>query len=601
VALFPKCGFQVLLTHGVVVAGSRLDGVLELAVPEDIPRAQRVELFFRSKAWVGYGSGNHRSVMRRDLFVSPVRTDLPANLPLAQGTYRFPFQLDIPSWLPPGFAGPDCAIEHVIEARLDVDWAIDPTTRAEPVVVMLSREGYRAPAVVRSPDGFHGELVVEVSLASKVVAQGEPVSGTIALRSGRDARFDAVLVSYASVATMRMAQKDRRRGKSVTARIPAERLRGGDGVPFVIPADASIPPTFHNGFIDHDVVLHVSVEIPWASDPSFEFPLEVLSPRSTVHGDQFAVPVGSERLQQISAAMAGATGLREGRAPVLAEGAVGPVEVRVADGPRQGHLGIDVDVTYPDVELGIVFRPLGMLDGFRGSPLLPEGLQAGYLLRIEPPSGRAGLAERALASFIAALTDDLDGAVELRLSDHHLGMHFALVDDEPSRMVAVALFARDKARAIADAIAKLPFPAAVESSRRAWEATAREHSAVLVPTGPSLHRLVFASRVVGGEERVFGAAIRTTWDGEDPSTRVDVDLGGAPLPKDACAEIANESVRLRGVLAVFPAIQVLQSDRVTLERPGFTLDPRSLLPGIELFLSWVIEARGERRAVQAYR
>jgi len=34
---------------------------------------------------------------------------------------------------------------------------------------------------------------------------------------------------------------------------------------------------------------------------------------------------------------------------------------------------------------------------------------------------------------------------------------------------------------------------------------------------------------------------------------------------------------------------------------SFTPDPRSLFPGIELFLSWVLESRGERRAVQAYR
>jgi hypothetical protein len=180
-------------------------------------------------------------------------------------------------------------------------------------------------------------------------------------------------------------------------------------------------------------------------------------------------------------------------------------------------------------------------------------------------------------------------------------MHFPLVDDEPAQMAGFALFARNKAEAIAEAIAQLPFPTAVESSRPAWEATAREQSAVLVPTGPSLHRLFFASRVLGGEERVLGAAIRTRWDEEGPSTRVDVDLTGAPLPKDACAEIAGASERLRGVLAVFPKMHALQSDHVALERPGFTHDPRSLLPGIELFLSWVLESRGERRAEHAYR
>jgi hypothetical protein len=40
---------------------------------------------------------------------------------------------------------------------------------------------------------------------------------------------------------------------------------------------------------------------------------------------------------------------------------------------------------------------------------------------------------------------------------------------------------------------------------------------------------------------------------------------------------------------------------VTLERSDWSADPRALLPAIETFLWWVLEARGERRADAPYR
>lgn len=600
-ALFPKCSFQVLVPGGVIVAGNTLDGILELTVPEEIPRAERVVLVFRSNAWVGYGSGKSRNVVRRGLLELPVQLELPDGVPLARGTHRYPFQLDIPAWLPPRYKGPDCAIEHTLEARLDVEWAIDPVTRTTPEVVLPPAEAHREPAVVRSPDGFHESLMLEVALASKVVAQGEPLTGTVALRSGHEARFDAVLVSCTSLAIMSMGRADRRQGDASTVRIPAERLRSGESVPFVIPPQAAMPPTFSNGYIDHDVVLQVSVDIPWAFDPSFQFPIALLPEGSTIHGSETSIAVGGERLRQIAAAMAEATGLAEGVRPALVEGPVGPVDVRIADAGRAGRLGIDVSFHYPDVELGIVFRRFGVLDGFRDSALLPEGLRADHLLRFEPEGRREKVDEEALAPFVSALLDDLGSATRVRVTDYHLALHVALPDDDVQRMVDVARFARDKAEAIGKAIERLPFPTALAASSPAWKATAREHGALVVPTGPSIHRLVFAYRLLGGEEREFDAAIRTTWDGEEPATRVDLHLGAAPLPKAAYAEVEKDSDRLRHVRAVFPQMQAWQSDRVSLERPGFTADPRRLIEGIELFLAWVLEARGERRAVQAYR
>jgi hypothetical protein len=171
-------------------------------------------------------------------------------------------------------------------------------------------------------------------------------------------------------------------------------------------------------------------------------------------------------------------------------------------------------------------------------------------------------------------------------------------------MVEIARSAHAKAKTIADAIAKLPFPESAASARPAWEAIAAEQSAFLVPTGPSLHRLSFRARVLGGEERVIGASFRTVWTKEGPQTHADVDLRAAPLPKEAWAELVAETPteRMRAVRVWFPEAHPLERGLgVTLERHEFTPDPRVLLPAIEAFLWWVLDVRGERRADVPYR
>jgi len=40
---------------------------------------------------------------------------------------------------------------------------------------------------------------------------------------------------------------------------------------------------------------------------------------------------------------------------------------------------------------------------------------------------------------------------------------------------------------------------------------------------------------------------------------------------------------------------------VTLERPGFTEDPRAITAALDAVLAWTLDARGERRADSPYR
>jgi hypothetical protein len=602
-ALFPDCSFKIMIPGGVFVPGTKVHGTLVVEAPQPVPRAERVDMVLRSFAWAGYGSGKSRSVDRRTMFDAPLHVELKAE-PLAAGRHEFPFTMDIPAWLPPGYIGNDCGIVHEIIMRLDVDWAVDPVAKLVPVIAMLPREGTRKGLTTRSPAGFHEAIVLEVTLASSVILHDEPLIGQVALRGGHDARFDAVELLLAGNARIAMGRGDRRRGGGSMIRIPAEALRGGEAVPFQFPPNQHFPASFRSSFIDHDVVLTVSADIPWASDPSFDLLLDVMPVGSTVAGDTSSSIVGGERLRRIAAAMAQSSGLREGRAPILVEGSVaGPVTVQLSDAPRSGGLGLDVDISFPDVELGIAFRPLGVLEGFRTSPLLSAPLADRYLLRCTPGDARSPVPDEALTAFVGVLLAEAAGADEVRFSDHHLGIHIPIPNDELPRMVDIARAAQAKAKRVAAAIAELPFPSSLSAARPAWEATAAEQNAFLVPTGPSLHGLTFRARVLTGEERIMTASLRTRWTKDGPTVHVDVDLRNAPLPKAAWAELDSDrpSERLRAVRALFPTSHALGQNGATLEHPAWARDPRELLAAIETFFGWVLDARGERRTEQPYR
>lgn len=604
--IFPDCTFRVLLPHGVMWTGTRVDGTLEVVVPETIPRAEHLDLRYTVSAWAGYGSGKNRSVVNRTMFHAPLEVALPDRT-LPAGTHRYPFRIDVPDWLPPPYSGNDCGVEHVIDTHLEVAWAIDPKLVLNPAVVMAPRQAVRTPFTARTPPGFHESIVLEATLASSTIAKDEPLGGQIALRGGHDARFDAVTLTLMDVTTLRIGRGDTRHAERTVVRIPAAALRGGAPVPFTFPPDPRISPTFRNAFLENDVALLIAVDIPWSSDPVYRVPLMVLPAGSTMHGEASYAPVGSARLRLSAAAMASQTGFEVGREPVLVEGSVPPVSVRITDAAREGALGLDLELVFPDLGLGTSFHKRGLLDGFRESPLLARPLADEYVLRAKPDDLAPPVDEAALAAFYAVALGGLETATELRVSDHHVACHFALADDDGKRMTDFALFAKQKASAIGAAIARLPFPSALASSRSAWQAVASEESGILVPTGPSLHGLTFGAQLFDGSERTIGVAIRTVWRTADPETHVDIALRTATVPDAAASDFAGDGLTgekggelARAVRETFGTVDV-HGGNATLSRAGFTPDPRTLFPAIEAFLSWLLEVRKERRATAPYR
>jgi hypothetical protein len=602
VTIFPKCSFQVLVQNGRVVSGQRLDGVLVVDAPEPIPRAEEIDLLFQSVAWVSYGKGGATKVM----FEAPLEIDLPKGAPFAAGEHRYPFVVDIPAWLPPALDGGMFGIRHTIDARLDVDWAIDPHAQyVWPPVHMMPRSAVRRPLTIRSRPGFFKGVVLEVTLLSSTIAIGESIQGQIALRNGHAETFNAVELVLSSNATMVIGMGDRRATPLSRLRLSAERLRAGETLSFAFPSAPHLHPSYKTSFIDHDVSLHVSIASgAWSGEPGFEVPIEVLPEGSIVQGSLSTSILGGDRVRRIAAAMARESGLIEGaHPPTLVHGAVGPVNVCMLDASRGGKLGIDVDFTFPDLQLGTILRKRGVIEelvGSPGSPFLPPPLWDRFLA-IKPPDARPKIDDAILAPFFqAALGGPVD---EARLSDHHFGAHITIIDDEPQRMIEVAREMCAQARRIGDAIIALPFPDAVKESRTAWQATADEQNAILIPTSPAIYGMIFRAQILGGEERSIRVDLRTIWNSEGPMLQAMIDVRNAPIPETSRREFEGESKNawLTTVRATFPGPHTLTNGVVVFNDAKWPNDPRSILPVMETFLGWILETRGELRVDAPYR
>lgn len=600
-ALFPAAKLTVLLPETGVIPGTTVDGSVELEVPAEIPRARHVELYFRSVARVQPRASTPDQHQEHPLFTAPMRIDLRCGGTLPAGRYSYPFSVAVPPSLPPAYTGPECSIRHSVEARLCVDWAVDPKIVVTPTVVLAPVETSREAITTRSRPGFYEGLVVDVTLENNALVEGEGLAGAIALRGGRDARFEAIHVTLTGIARLPTLGGDPRRGNGTQERIPAARLRTGERVPFLLRYPPGVPPTFRTAPLEHDVAVVIEVKTQWVHAASFEIPIRVVPLGSTVHDrstDQGQPALGVERLAPLADAVAAETGFAKGPLPILAIGRVGPVHVQLVDGPRQGQVGLDVEMGFPDLGLGIVYRPLGMLEGFRQSPLLPDPLATSDLLRIEPYRAEGGeipvgVPEASLRPFFGALLEGLDPRSEVRLSDRQLAFHIVLPSDGAADLALAARWTKERAEAIGRAIEALPFPVLLHpDAEAAWRATAREQSASLLPHIPALHGLSISARVVSGETRTLGVTLRVQ---RDRSVSADVDLRSAPLPPD------GDLAPAAAVTAIFPRWRVHGSDRITLEGAAFVADPRTLLGPLEALFAWVLEARGEKRSDAPYR
>lgn len=597
-SIFPTCNFDLRVPDERIIAGVPTTLTLVVEAPSPIPRAERILCAFRSRGWIGLARDSPS--LWEVFYEAKLDVELPAS-GLAAGTRELSLELALPEWLPPAFDVVTCGIVHEVVASVDVGWAVDPTARFAPTVVAGPRTsgGVRTPVATRTPPSFHEAFALEISLASSVLLEDERLEGAIALRAGRDAPIDALsieLVSRYTTTTLGVPSAyDEQRANVFIA---SEKLRGGRPVPFAFDA-RSLAVAFDYRVVRHQMILVFSADVVRGSSRSFELPLEVLPAGTPLGGVAARAVVGTERLRGLSDALAMEPGLRTADPPALAEGTFGRVRLRLVDVAEGARFGVAVELSYPELSLGLSLRRR-RAEGRRARAALASAPVAeGHTLEVEADWARTEDAERALGPFLHAALEGLHPDwSDVHLSDHAL--RYFVDASSADAVVAAARAARDRANALGRAIPRLPFRGPA-SARAAWEATAAERGASLLPTGPTLSGLSFGARTLTGGERVVHVEIRSPGSGDAMHVRVDVSLD-APLPEAARALLESGSPHelLTPVRATFSSASARERE-IVLTTDAWTPDPRALFPALEALLDFVLDARGERRARSAYR
>lgn len=499
--------------------------------------------------------------------------DLPAE-GLPQGVSRFPFTLPRETSLE-NLAWRKAW--HRVDARVDVEWALDPTGQATigfakpaaatdappdtarsadlgPVENAPARIG-RTPCWVRSPKGYHPEIVLEIALASTRITVDEPLVGNVALRAGR--ADDLVGVSLGLVS---------RTSGTVHAAtsVGREQLRGGGPAPFAIAGGADGVRTDGTHALSI-AAIPVSAPASWAGGlKRFEVPIEVLATGTRIAAETRMEPIGTDRLRRVAHDLAAQANLPPPPLPMLLEARIGAVSMRLYDHAVGDELGAVCELRFPNLAIGLGRE-------------LPE--QPG---------------ERAKRDLEELLLGGLDGAVEVEVSDEHFRARFLY---ERVAIVELGGALHAKAARVRDVIAALPPSRSLSNAALdAWRAAAAASGGFFVPSVPAIHGVPFGAAVDGGRVVALFAHVRAPSIDGAPGTIVLVDLDSAPLPSsiDEHASIGRSAELMAALRTAFPQVNV-SGARATLARPGFTDDPRTILPVLDDFLSWVLEVRQLRR------
>lgn len=568
----------------MVTLGAPIAGTLTVTATESIARAKRVVVAHV----VAVDPANDREVSMTPTGEVIHRREQSFDLPtegLAAGAHGFPFEIPQLVDGPPTLRADRLLIAHWIEATVEIGWAADPIGVVEIEVAAPPAAVMRAPHAFRTPRGFHPLVVLEISLAAHVIEEGDSITGLVGLRAGHgfEGLTLALVQSAGRESSLTYTVRDR-------ARITESDLARGEPIAFAL-SSRRCAPTFARFGLMNALQLSVTLDgSPRVEESSCSIGLVVLPRGSSLQGDAIAAPIGAVQLRGFADRLAERVGFAVGTPPVLLEGAIGPVWIRVL------YTAIDdafeIDCSFPDVEMGIQWSAAGLLR--RTSAALSPALAERYAVAYEPRTGSTPMALATRDAFVSTATSGLDRAA-LHLGDRHLKVECTIAGDDDTRLGVLASTIQHVGAQIAAAIEGLTFPTwMTPESVDAWTAASVERGAPLVRSGPTLWRIPLAAKLHGGGELVLFATLRTTYGEDGPSTTAVVDLP-APLPVNA---LTIAQALLADVRAEFPNI-ALNWRVATLVGREFAAAPAGVLRALDAFLSWVLSVSGLRRASAA--
>jgi hypothetical protein len=623
-SLFPSCSFELLVANGALRVGAENECQLVLRTHERIERARAISVDFRNGAWMGFGSGKQRSVARHVLHSSSLQLQLP-DTGLPAGESHYPLRLVVPASQLMSYEGEDCATTVQLRVNLDVDWAVDPHTTFSPTLVFVPQRVEARPIAFRTDRNFHDKFLVELTLDSAVVAHADQLVGAIALRGGNLERFDALTLTLASTMALRRpghAELTTRVRDVADIRIDAERLQAGATVPFSFPIGPAYPPNMHASAAMLGNLLRVTIEVPWAADPSFHVPLEVLPRGSAVVRGYAAPAIGISRVVNLARELSAQFDSAPVESTQIFRIGRGVVVASLQDASNHAQLGLTHRLDFPELGLGMRAERFGMLSGFRKSTLLPPGLNTDYQIDWGDGLGVGTPELKTAELLVKGLTESLGACAQFSLSDHHVSWFYPYHGGELPFATATAkklqLLAEYADRLIMDLLPLKSSDDSLQAYRRCAEtlgACARPlapDAPLFVPSRPAILGIRNTYRVGGGEIRGFVAHIDTKWRVEGllrervAYTQLALVAEGFDfcLPADVRklpASVTNLPTPVSVVFGNGAHAEWLSASHLVVSGDAWLHDPCVLLAILDPLADWALELRGERRVNAPYR
>lgn len=592
------------LDGGVLIPGARHTGRIWVNNDKAIPRARRFLATFRGEAWAKYQRPNNCvDYSHHTLFRQPLIVELPEG-GLPPGRHCIPFALSMPPTLPvAAYIHGSCGLGYWVDVELDVDWAIDPkATLAIPAqvqagVVVARREPWATRLRAQGRDN----LVVELSLASRVVRHGEPIHGHVAIRGAGAKDVEHITVSLGLLLHLRFAAGDARFGEVVSITRPMAGRSEGESVPFILDTGLLVWDQV-NGVMDVSHALRLALPSSYhVPEVLADEPIFVLPAGSQLSGEGESLPIGHERMERIADWFVGETAGVRGRFPVLVRFTVSGIVVTFEDaGP--GELRIWWHL--PPLAFGLELHQRGLLRALtlRGVDQTPSALAGSYIVSSAPESPLVppGL----VLGFLDTFCVDL-GLGEVSLSDARLGRLESLPADDVATLRSLLDRARMRASAMAAAVAALPFLTPGADPAR-WREAAVAEGAMLLPHRPAIIGIRRQVRTTFGELREFSVDVITHVNANGAITtelrvRALSIVVPAQVAADGVVDEAEAMAWLGPLRSRFTEMLVPSPGLLTLVAAGAALDPRPIIEAADAATQWFLAQIGERRADGAYR
>lgn len=257
--------------------GDVLEGTVVLETTKETPsRGLYVDFTGKEETQITRSSGKQSVTYRSEATLVTWRLPLQGETTVPPGTYRFPFQFQIPLQGLPSYRGPHATVKYVLTARLDVPLWLD-TVASEEIFVFYDRPSVRTYSEpVRFRSGGDGpEVYVELD-GARFFAR-ELIGCRITLLRTGDHRIRRV---YARLLGAEFAQAQRQHEETTTFRtevdVPSDRIRLGIPFAFEIPISGDVQSAYRGTYSYYSYMLQIGLDIAWGFDLVAQTPIVIV-------------------------------------------------------------------------------------------------------------------------------------------------------------------------------------------------------------------------------------------------------------------------------------------------------------------------------------